>query len=111
MSIKDYMGEIIAFASGGGLLSILGYFSQNKKDKTEEFEKHIQQWRALYEEVQQSLKDTRINERECEERYQRLTEEFNAMKITARYRDEEISELQKQMKSLKDSIARKNIKP
>lgn len=73
MTLKEHLGEIIAFITGGGMLTILNFFRDKKKDKVEEFEKIIEQWKKILDEVKE-------NERACEERYQRLSDEFEELK-------------------------------
>ena len=71
--LRDYWGEIVTFITTGGLMTLLNYFRDGKKDKIEEFEKIISQWKTILSEVKE-------NERQCEERYQRLSDEFDELK-------------------------------
>lgn len=73
MILKEHLGEIIAFITGGGMLTILNFFRDKKKDRIEEFEKIIEQWKVFSDEMRQ-------NEKECEERYDRLHAEFLQLK-------------------------------
>lgn len=93
MSLKEYLGEIIAFATGGGLLSIFNFLRDNKKDKIEEFEKVIEQWKSIMGEYKE-------NERLCEERYERLHEQFLELKGRDDAMQKEIKTLQTQIKNM-----------
>jgi len=102
--MEKYWTELVAFISGGGLLSVLGYFRDKRKDKTDEFTNLIDKWKQHHEDVQLSLSATRENERQCEERYQRLTDEFNELKIKDSSMSGEIKHLQTEIDALRKKI-------
>ena len=104
MSLKEYIGEIIAFVSGGGLLGILGYFRDKRKDNTDQFAIITAEWKKMYDDVQKSLAETRENERQCELRYQQLTDEFNKLRERDIMMSIEIKKLNNEIEKLRKLI-------
>jgi archaellum component FlaC len=101
MSLKEYIGEIIAFVSGGGLLGILGFFRDKRKDKTDQFTIITAEWKKIYDDVLKSLAETRENERQCELRYQQLTDEFNKLRDRDTTMSIEIKKLNNEVEKLR----------
>lgn len=81
MLIKEHLTEIIAFFTGGGLLSILNFWRDSRKDKTEELNNYGHEWKSLYSEMLERSRVSAENEKQCEERYQQLTEEMHNLKM------------------------------
>lgn len=96
--LKEYWGEMITFFTGGGLMALLSYLRDGKKDKIDEFEKVIEHWKSI-------MAEHKENERVCEERYELLHTQFMELQQRDIHMQQEISELRKKIDKLTKSIS------
>lgn len=61
----NYIPELIAFISGGGLLSLLNYFREKKKDDTTDFQVIVAEYKIMVEQFKQTIAGFEISEKEC----------------------------------------------
>lgn len=81
--IKNYLTEIVIFFTGGGIIGILNYFREKKKDNTDEFKELLNYLKEMLAE-----RDKKIDDMEA--KFERNINEINKLK-------DELSELKSKL--------------